>query len=297
MIVDAHVHAFGEPGFWSKELFSVFQPTGVGLPDFVTPSRGLAKPMEQLPGKLDEAGIEKAFLLAHDLERPWKSRCPNEVVAAFVKRFPERFIGFASVDPLGGRKSVDELEHAVKDLHLHGLKLLPAYSGCAPGDRRAFPVYEAAQDLGIQGVTIHTGFATSTTQLAHDRPDTIDDVAIQFPKLRLIIAHLGLLWANDALMLLMRQANIFADISSWSLMPFDLLARTLSYAKHLGVLNKIMWGSDFPFLVTVSTQKQDIARLRKIPAYSSRIGVEPELTSDDVESVLGDNALNFAKTF
>ena len=275
----------------------MFQPTGVGLPDWVSPSREQPKPMEQLPRKLDEAGIEKAFLLAHDLDRPWKSKCPNEIVAAFVKRFPERFIGFAGVDPLGGRKSVDELEHAVKDLQLRGLKLLPAYSGCAPGDRRVFPVYEAAQALGIQGVTIHTGFATSTTELGHDRPDTIDDVAIQFPKLRLIIAHLGLLWANDALMLLMRQANIFADISSWSLMPFDLLVRSLSCAKHLGVLNKIMWGSDFPFLVTVSTQRQDIERLRRIPAYSSRIGIEPELTSTDIEAVLGENALNFAKTF
>lgn len=286
MIVDAHMHVGKR--YWSKELLDVCFPSTTG-------STFVDVQLDELPSKLDNANIDKAFLFAHDLERTWKSKCPNEVVAEFTMRFPERFVGFASVDPLGGLKSARELEHAVKDLHLKGLKLLPAYAGCAPGDPRVFPIYEAAQNLGVQAVTVHTGFATSVSVLEHDRPDTLDAVAIQFPKLKIIIAHLALLWANDALMILWRQPNVFADISSWSLMPFDFLVRTLSYAKHLGVLNKIMWGSDYPFLGTVSTQAQDIERLRRTPACSARLGIDPQLTSADIETILGSNALNLVK--
>lgn len=289
MIVDAHVHA-GEFGkHWSRELCRVIQPPGSGLPERIDVN------LDDLKKKMDASKVDKAFLFAHDLARPWKSKCPNEYVASFVARNTDRFVGFASVDPLGGDSSVHELKHAVKNLGLKGLKLLPAYSECAPGDPRVFPVYEAARDLHIP-VTVHTGFATSVSLMGHDRPDSLDDVAIRFPDLKIIVAHMGLLWSNTALMLMWKHRNVFGDISAWGFMPFDYLVRTLCYAKHLGVTGKILWGTDYPSLEPIATQAQDIQRMRRIPAYAARIGIEPTVNQSDIEAILGDNALKVVET-
>lgn len=285
MIIDAHAH-LGEFGkHWSKELCLVVLPPDMGIEPRININP------DELQRRINDSNIDKIFLFAHDLDRPWKSKCPNEYVADVVARDPEHFVGFASVDPLGGIKSVDELEHAVKDLGLKGLKLLPAYSGCAPGDPRVFPVYESARDLGVP-VTVHTGFATSQSLMSHDKPDSVDEVAIQFPDLRIIIAHMGFLWSNTALMVMWKHGNVYGDLAGWSFMPFDLLTRTLSYAKHLGVIHKILWGTDYPFCESAATHLQDIDRMRRIPAYSAKIGIDPQLTPSDIEKVLGNNALS-----
>ena len=126
--------------------------------------------------------------------------------------------------------------------------------------------------------------------MSHDRPDSLDEVAIQFPRLKIIIAHMGLLWSNTSLMLMWKHRNVHGDVSAWSFMPFDFLVRALCYAKQLGVLRKVLWGTDYPFCESIATHSQDIEKMRRIPSYTARIAIDPQLSASDIDAVLGSNA-------
>ena len=82
----------------------------------------------------------------------------NEYVANIVKKYPEQFIGFATVDPWMGKSALQELENSVKNLGLKGLKLHPTHQAFQPNDTLFYPLYDACAQLGVP-VLFHSGFA------------------------------------------------------------------------------------------------------------------------------------------
>ena len=84
----------------------------------------------------------------------------NDYVAALVEGHPEQFMGFATVDPWKDRWAVNELERAVKELGLRGLKLHPIHQAFFPGDPRFYPLYEKCAELGVP-LLLHSGFAAA----------------------------------------------------------------------------------------------------------------------------------------
>jgi len=115
----------------------------------------------------------------------------NDFVAGCAHTHPDAFVGFASVDPLKGPAAVAELERAVHDLGLRGLKLHPTAQGFRPDDRAVYPIYETADALGIP-VTVHTGTTGlgagmpggGRLKLEFSRPIYLDAVAADFPGLQ-----------------------------------------------------------------------------------------------------------------
>jgi len=199
--------------------------------------------LEEFLADLDEAGIEKAVVLADGRTTP-------EQVSAFVWRAPERLIGFGCVNPVE-RGASDDVRRQRNELSLFGLKLYPTSNGYRVNDERAFSVYEAATDLGMPVMFHHAGMPLPGDLLRHSDPALIDEVAYSFPGLKIVLAHLGYPRVDETLYVARKHKNVWCDIS-WPYGDINhpsyayMLWRDLLTALNLGVLNKMVFGTDYP---------------------------------------------------
>lgn len=176
---------------------------------------------------------------------------PNDYLAAYCQQAPGRWYGFASVNPVepGAR---DELKRAHEELGLPGLKLGPTYQNYDPNDPRAFAVYEYAEQQGIP-ILIHqaTTFPReSRLQLA--LPLLLDDVAICFPNLKMVLAHIGHPWEQDTAVTIRKHPNLYADISGLHFRSWRFYQALITCIEY-GVADKLLFGSDFPFFTSEAT--------------------------------------------
>lgn len=220
---------------------------------------------------------------------PSPEKC-NDYIAALVKKHPDKFIGFASVNPnyRGPKEAVKELERAINDLHLQGLKLYPTYQHYSPDDReKAFPIFEKAQELDIP-VMIHMSGSTLTDTHPY-QPMILDPVGREFRKLRVIMAHMGLPWVQEALYMLTKHANFYGDLSYFNgTIDRETLYRFLLSCKPYFVpLGKLFFGSDYPAYNTMEL----VEMLKGINEEAERLN-KPKIPEHEIEGILGDN---FAK--
>jgi predicted TIM-barrel fold metal-dependent hydrolase len=169
---------------------------------------------------------------------------PNEFVADYVKRFAGRAIGFASVDPHDD-DAPEELERAVAELGLRGLKISPVYSGFDPWAKEAWRLYEVAYRLRLPIIWHQSAAYATHSTLEHGNPILLDRIARAFPELRMIVAHMGQPWIGETVMLLRKHPHVFADLSArfhrkWQC--YNALMLALDYK----VTDKVLFGSDFP---------------------------------------------------
>jgi predicted TIM-barrel fold metal-dependent hydrolase len=233
------------------------------------------QPLEVFLSELDAAGVEQAVLLPLDCTTAHGCRIvSNEQVAALAEKHP-RFIGFASVDP-ALRDAPKQLERAIRGLGLRGLKLDPALQRFALDSRElAFPLYQACSELGVP-VLVHCGLSWSMVgQAKYACPLALEEVAQEFPRLRLVIAHCGWPWVEEALLVALKYPNVYLDTSViYSGTPAEALRHVLGERIGLEVLERslprqLLFGSNYP--------RQDIRRaVRGLRALS----LSPELTEN-----------------
>jgi uncharacterized protein len=176
----------------------------------------------------------------------------NDYVAEVVRKYPDQFIGFASVDPWKGAMAVRELERAVKELGLRGLKLHPTTQAFFPNDTRFYPLWEKCAELGVPLIS-HTGQTGvgagrpggGGLKLKYAHPLHLDDVAADFPDLIIIMAHPAVPWQEEQLAVAMHKANVYIDLSGWS--PKYFRPVLVQYANSI-LQDKVMFGSDYPVL-------------------------------------------------
>lgn len=209
------------------------------------------QPLETFFLQMDVAGIERAVLLPIDCRRARKDAVSsNEQVAELCRESP-RFIGFASVDPLR-KGAAKELEAAVKKLGLRGLKLDPPLQDFRPDDRKVFPVYEAAAELGIP-LLIHTGMSWAPgTRIELGRPLALEEPVRRFPKLNFVLAHFAWPWVWEAVAMALKYPNVYLDTSCLyydspkefyqfvftKQIPITVIERSLR--------NQVVFGSNYP---------------------------------------------------
>ena len=198
---------------------------------------------EEFIADLDEASIDNAVVLSD-------MRTTPEQVSAFVKQATDRFIGFGYVNPLK-HGADEEVLRQRQELDLFGLKLYPTTDGYFADDPKAFRVYEAAASIDMPVMFHHAGMPEPRDLMKHADPTRIDNVACSFPKLRIVLAHLGYTRVDETLYAARKHKNVWCDIS-W---PYGnvnhpsyvyLLWRNLLTALNLGVLNKMLFGTDYP---------------------------------------------------
>ena len=214
----------------------------------------------------------RAVLLAWDAETTTGlPRVSNDFVADAVRRYPDVFLGFASVDPWKGRLAIAEAERAVKTLGLRGLKLHPIVQAFWPNDRRFYPLWETCAALNVP-VMFHTGTTGvgagvpggNGLYLKYGNPmPALDDLAADFPGLTIIGAHPSWPWQEEMLAIAMHKTNIYIDLSGWSPKYFSPIL--VQYAKTL-LQDRVLFGTDYPFL----TPEQWLAEFDKL-------GFKPEV--------------------
>jgi predicted TIM-barrel fold metal-dependent hydrolase len=157
-----------------------------------------------------DAGITRAVMQAE-----WASgdyRHDNDLVAAIVERHPELFVGFASVDAADGMAAVNELKRAVEELGLRGLNVQPFASKLHANDKKFYPLYLKCLEYGIP-VTIHTGINYSSDRtIAYGRPLPIDEVACDFPGLKIVMNHGGWPWVEESVAIARKHKNVYVEI-------------------------------------------------------------------------------------
>lgn len=177
-----------------------------------------------------------------DLEYP--ATHANNDTAEFVRAYPDKLIGFLTVHPFHSQ-AMEEIERATTDLGLRGFKLGPNYQNFDPVGPEAFRVYKRAEELRLP-ILFHQG--TSPIQMADldfAHPRHIDRVAMAFPNLKMILAHMGHPWQADCFVVIRKHPNVFADISANFYRPWSYY-NALRLATEWGVLHKLLFGSDFP---------------------------------------------------
>jgi uncharacterized protein len=181
-----------------------------------------------------------------------QARIANEEVAESCAAHPDVLIPFASIDPHRGAAGVREARRLVLEHGVRGFKFHPSLQGFSPDDRMAYPLYAAIEELGVPALfhTGQTGIGAGVPggggiRLRYSNPMLVDDVAVDFPELRIILAHPSFPWQDEALAVATHKPYVYIDLSGWS--PKDFPPQLVRYANTL-LRDKVLFGSDYPVL-------------------------------------------------
>ncbi|MBC2667558.1 amidohydrolase family protein [Novosphingobium piscinae] len=211
-------------------------------------------------------------------------RVSNYEIAEFAARHDDICIPFASIDPhkgkLGAREARDLVEnHGVRGFKFHGIA-----QDISPNDRVAYPIYEVINAYRLPAIfhTGHSGMGTGMRgggglRLKYGQPMLVDDVAVDFPDMKIILAHPSWPWVDESLSMALHKTNVFIDLSGWS--PRYFPSQLVHYA-NTQLRGKMLFGSDFPL---IHPQKWlDAAR-----QVGFRDEVLPAIMKDNAAALLG----------
>jgi len=275
MIIDCHTHIWDV----DRHLSSIF------VEDYKSVYKSSTQKLSALPEQREMGieGADKAVVVA------FKSLAlgvdvPNEYIAKYCDEHLDRLIGFGCVDP-NDDGATRELRRCIRDLHLQGLKLGPIYQNYDPSSESASKVFETAQELGVP-VLIHQGTTfIRKAPLKFAYPSLLDEVAIRFEDLKIIIAHLGHPWEDETIALIRKHPNVYSDVSALSYRPFRLFEKLLLCIEY-GAQDKLIFGSDFPF----DTTRNALKVLRDINRHSEN-GSSRQIPIQIIENIVSKNAL------
>ena len=208
----------------------------------------------------------------------------NERVAAFAKQDPARYTFVTSVDPLDA-DFMDQLEYTHKTLGAKMLKLGPIYQGLHPHDGRYRQMYTYCQRHGLPIITHMAATFASGVPMEYARPVLIEQIACEYPDLKIIMAHMGHPWEGEAITAIRKQPNLYADISALFYRPFQFY-QSMRLLEEYGAQGKVFFGSDFPATTTAAS----IAGLRNVNALLASTALPP-VSSEVIEGILYRNPI------
>lgn len=195
-----------------------------------------------------------AVIFAVDAERETGyRRYNNEEVAEETAKHSDILIPFASIDPAKGKLGAREARRLVEHYGIKGFKFHPTYQGFYPNDRSAYPLYEAIAESGLPAL-FHTGQTGvgagmpggNGMRLKYSNPMYLDDVAVDFPEMPIILAHPSFPWQEEALSVATHKPNIYIDLSGWSPKYFPEIL--IKYINSL-LKDRMLFGSDWPAIL------------------------------------------------
>lgn len=186
---------------------------------------------------VEKAKIDKVVLLP-------VSNKENEIVKQWFLKYPEIFIPFYNPPEKG---EIDFLiEPILEKGPYKGFKIMLSFRNKKLNDEMLYPTLELAKKYNFP-VLFHSGYpppGTPKSVLSNSNPIFIDDFINSFPKVKVIIAHMGYPWVDNALALAVQYTNVYLDISNLTYMMPSRLHDFLLHAKELIGLDKILFGSD-----------------------------------------------------
>jgi predicted TIM-barrel fold metal-dependent hydrolase len=297
-IVDTHAHVyrtaeigrqamehFDSPPRWGgviDELRAMMRETGIWRTVIatVTPTQAMReKALAQLSADLSREAREKVE--ADVRERVLQRMDHNNGWGCEIGRTYREFLPFINLDPiLMDAVTIRQKIREAVGKGARGIVLLPGLHGFYGNDRRAWPIYEMAQSFQLPILT-QTGDAGQLPPGGRGhwgRPRYFGDVAVSFPKLRLILGHLGKGYESEIAVLTRRYPNVYTE-TSMRLSGLDeagkwTLAEAVTWFRLIGI-DRILLGTKWPLF----DSHQDIETVRKLP-----------LTPEEKRKVLGENA-------
>ncbi len=290
-IIDAHTHT------WTREIIS---PTDLEARKIAAQRDGsqpiLDSPLSRLKASMEEAGVSQAVVLPIDSgfhqEMPLTLKEKTDWHTQEIADDPS-IRTFVGIDPRRGEKGVRELERAVTEKGCIGWKLYPP-NGFYPDSDEFYPYYEKAEELNIP-LVIHTGFTSRFKHVKYGQPVYVDKVAADFPRLKIVMAHVGTPWVDEALMISAKNPNVSVDVSGWQIFakssPRNLYQMIVD-ARMLKVFPmRMIWGSDFPLFEHVMRLKEWASFFSKLQIPDTMIDAGyRQINPEDLEYVMWKNA-------
>jgi uncharacterized protein len=208
----------------------------------------------------------------------------NEEIAERARANADVIIPFASIDPARGRDGVRAAQRLIDEYGVRGFKFHPSAQGFFPNDRDAYPLYEVIESAGLPAL-FHTGQTGAGAgrrggggiRLGYSNPIFLDDVAVDFPDMPIIMAHPSFPWQEEALAVATHKPQVYIDLSGWSPKYFQPIL--VQYANTL-LKHKMLFGTDFPML-TPERWRSDLEK------SGIRDAVKPGIYKDNAARLLG----------
>ena len=207
--------------------------------------------VDQYLEKMDTAGIERSLLIAvraGDIRMPESFEVPYERVHEVCSEHPKRFSGLAGIDPFRGMSGLKDLEQAVNEYGFVGAHLYPHWCELPPDHRKYYPYYAKCCELNIP-IMMQVGhnliYSRNRRLPSVARPILLDQVAIDFPELKLIGIHIGIPWTEEMISMCWKHENIYTagDAYAPKYWPKSFVHYANSYGSH-----KVMFGTDWPVI-------------------------------------------------
>ncbi len=180
------------------------------------------------------------------------TRVPNEEVAEMAAQHADVLIPFASIDPAKGKMGAREARRLIEHFGVRGFKFHPSVQEFYPNDRAAYVLYEVIAEARLPTVfhTGHSGIGTGMRggggiRLKYSNPMYLDDVAVDFPDMPIIMAHPSFPWQDEVLSVCLHKPQVYIDLSGWS--PKYFPPQLIQYANTL-LKHKMLFGSDYPMI-------------------------------------------------
>jgi predicted TIM-barrel fold metal-dependent hydrolase len=179
-------------------------------------------------------------------------RIPNAEIADAARDNADIMVAFASIDPHKGIMGAREARALIEDGVVRGFKFHPTCQGFYPNDRFAYKLYEVIAEYKLPAIfhTGHSGIGTGMRgggglRLKYSQPIHLDDVAVDFPDMTIILAHPSWPWTDEALSIALHKPNVYIDLSGW--LPKYMPPQVVQYANG-PLKGKMLFGSDFPLI-------------------------------------------------
>ena len=197
---------------------------------------------------LRENGITWSALHNMDESNLSGSAVPNDYVAGILKKYPNQFIAFSGYNPHNGAQSLANVEHALRTLGFKAVVFRPFVHKCYANDQRYYPLYQSCENMGAP-VWIHTSVNWMTNvSIYYGHPRYLEQVLIDFPRLKIIAGHGGWPWIPDIVLMLWKYENLYADTSAhrpkYLSTPDTGWDMFMRYA-NTTIQDKICFGSDW----------------------------------------------------
>lgn len=270
--------------------------------DFKMPGK-LYSPDEFIAG-MDRGGVDITCVYGNDQADPgscpaWRDKrfmavptnFSDEELAAFCTHYPERLIGFTSISP-DRYQPERKVEQAIKEYGMKAVKLYP-HSGFYPNDPRLARTYQLCSDLGVP-VVIHTGPKAVRWQwMKYNQPIYVDDVATNFPDLKIVVCHGGYPWTEEFLSIVYVNPNIWVDLTFMDYIERafrvpNYVENTVRRLVELIGSQRLLWGSEGPYMNLPLFGQHDPDYYRRSQDYLVRRF--DFLSEDDKADILGRNA-------
>lgn len=309
--IDPEAHLVGDshpleyfPGvkLWWHSISAIKRPMMLGLPksfmEGIEPHE-MQKDADPaaLLAAMDKYGVDIACLLPESMmdTTGYAGRfCSNGEMAKVVESNPDRFMYQPNVSPIkykGVKNTIWELEYWVKEKGAKIFKFYPPEDTYI-NDPDLWPFYEKAEELDIV-LDIHTGFGwCAPGKFKHGLPMYLDDVARDFPNLKIVAFHMGYPYCDDLNMIAMAHKNVYVCLSlviTWALSSPRKFAKMLGEALRWVGPDKIIWGSDDPGLHIQTACAVKGLRDFQMPKDLQEQYGYPEITNEDRRKIFGEN--------